>query len=162
MEIIQAEAIHSGDAAYLFDQYRQFYKQKSDLEAALKFLEERIRKGESIVFLAYLNDRPVGFMQLYPTFSSVGLQRVWVLNDLFVEEDYRSRGIASALLDTATDFGKRTNAKYLMLQTSVTNLLAQHLYESKGWIRDADLFYTFDLVDLKTLKTPKLTPSIKK
>ena len=146
MEIIRAGAIHLGDAAFLFDQYRQFYRQKSDVEAALKFLEERIRNDESVIFLMYAEKRPVGFMQLYPTFSSVSIQRAWLLNDLFVDKDYRKHGIGSALLDVAFEFGVKSAAKYLMLQTGSENSAAQRLYESKQWKRDSDLFYRQDLV----------------
>jgi ribosomal protein S18 acetylase RimI-like enzyme len=145
MEIIRAELIHLGDAAFLFDQYRQFYQQKSDVEGVLQFLEERIRNNESIIFLAYAEDKPVGFMQLYPTFSSISIQRAWVLNDLFVDVDYRHSGVGSALLDAASAYGKKTNAKYLMLQTGSENFPAQRLYESKQWKKDTDLFYRFDL-----------------
>ena len=145
MEIIRARAIHLGDAAFLFDQYRQFYKQRSDTEAALKFLEERIRNDESIIFLAYVEKRPAGFMQLYPTFSSVSIRRAWLLNDLFVDKDYRRHGIGSALLDEASEFGAKSGASYLMLQTGSGNSTAQRLYESKHWKKEGDLFYRFDL-----------------
>jgi GNAT superfamily N-acetyltransferase len=145
MEIIRAEVIHLGDATFLFDKYRQFYKQNSNIEAALKFLEERVRKNESVIFLGYVDKKPVGFMQLYPTFSSVSIQRAWLLNDLFVEESHRKLGVATALLAKAYDFGKESKAKYLMLQTGNQNFTAQRLYESKGWKRDSDLFYGFNI-----------------
>lgn len=144
IEIIRADAIHLGDAAFLFDQYRQFYNQKTSIEAALRFLEERIRNKESVVFLAYVDRQPVGFMQLYPAFSSISIQRAWLLNDLFVEENHRKLGIGGHLLAAASDFGKQSGAKYLMLQTAHDNSLAQRLYENKGWKRDRDLFYRFD------------------
>jgi GNAT superfamily N-acetyltransferase len=162
MEIIRAEAIHLGDAAFLFDKYRQFYKQESDVEGAVKFLEERTRNNESVIFLAFADKRPVGFMQLYPTFSSISIQRAWLLNDLFVEESYRNLGVATTLLNAADDFGRDSKAKFLMLQTGNQNFVAQRLYENNGWRTESDLFYSFDLVGPKNLKPAKLPASIKK
>lgn len=162
MEIIRAEIIHLGDAAFLFDKYRQFYKQESDVEAALRFLEERVKKNESVIFIAYADKRPVGFMQLYPIFSSVSIQRAWLLNDLFVEENYRNQRVATTLLNAAYSFGEQSKAKYLMLQTGNQNFSAQRLYEGEGWKRDSDLFYTFDLVGDKNLNIAKLPPSSRK
>lgn len=153
MEVIRAEAIHLGDAAFLFDRYRQFYQQESNIEAGLKFLEDRIRNGESVVFLTYADNKPVGFMQLYPTFSSISIQGAWLLNDLYVEASHRKLGIGRALLDTASAFGMQSGAKYLMLQTGYDNILAQRLYESKGWKRDSDLFYRFDLGSSKNFES---------
>ncbi len=37
-----------------------------------------------MLFLAHEGDTVLGFTQLYPTFSSVSLARVFVFNDLFV------------------------------------------------------------------------------
>jgi len=162
MDIIRAEEIHLGDASFLFDKYRLFYKQKSDVDAALNFLEARVRNSESVIFLAYVDKKPVGFMQLYPMFSSISMQRAWLLNDLFVDEGSRKCGVASALLDAASEFGKKSGAKYLMLQTGIENLVAQRLYEGKNWRRDSDLFYRFDFVDLENLNTAKLPPRIRK
>lgn len=144
MEIIRAELIHLGDAAFLFDQYRQFYQQKSDVEGVLQFLEERIRNNESIIFLAYAEDKPVGFMQLYPTFSSISIQRAWVLNDLFVDVDYRHSGVGSALLDAASAYEKK-QTRNIWCGKPAVKISPQRLYESKQWKKDTDLFYRFEL-----------------
>ena len=86
----------SGDLeplARLFDEYRQFYEQASDLEGARRFLAERGSRHESVVFLAIdsVSGTAVGFTQLYPSFSSISMKRVWILNDLYVREEYRNR-----------------------------------------------------------------------
>jgi ribosomal protein S18 acetylase RimI-like enzyme len=56
----------------LLDAYRQFYGQPSDLIIARQFLGDRLTRNESIVLVAE-NDggAAVGFVQLYPTFSSI-------------------------------------------------------------------------------------------
>lgn len=61
--------------ALLFDGYRQFYGQPSDISAAHAFLRACFEHGESFVFVALDGDTPVGFTLLYPSFSSVSLAR---------------------------------------------------------------------------------------
>ena len=131
--------------APLFDAYRQFYQQPSDLDGARAFLAERLEQGESVIFLARLDDgTPAGFTQLYPIFSSTTMQRAWLLNDLFVAPAARREGVGRALLERAHAFARETSSKELMLQTAVDNIPAQRLYESLGWQRDND-FYVYML-----------------
>ena len=135
-------------AAPLFDAYRQFYGQRSDLAEARAFLDERLHRGESVVFLAVADGpegRAVGFMQLYPSFTSVSLGRLWVLNDLFVDPGVRRGGVGRRLLERARDWAVETQAKGLVLSTGVTNKTAQSLYESCGWTRD-DEFHHYRLL----------------
>ncbi|OIR01179.1 mycothiol acetyltransferase [mine drainage metagenome] len=126
--------------APLFDGYRIFYKQTADLAGAEKFISDRINKNESVIFLAEENNKAVGFTQLYPIFSSVGMKRCWLLNDLFVAPDARGKGVADALLQTAQQFGAETNSRWLMLQTAVDNYAAQKVYERNGWKKEQQFF----------------------
>ncbi len=126
-------------AAPLFDAYRQFYGQRSDVAAARAFLEERLRRDESVIFLAVADEdggEALGFTQLYPSFSSVSLRRLWILNDLFVAPNGRRGGVGRRLLERAREWAIETEAKGLVLATAVTNRAAQALYESCGWQRD--------------------------
>lgn len=127
----------------LFDGYRQFYGRDSDVAAARQFLLERFEHGESVLFIAHDGANPVGFTQLYPSFSSVSLGRIFVLNDLFVNEGGRRKGVASGLLSASIDFARAVGAIRLGLSTSLTNTTAQALYEGEGWERDDDFFYTY-------------------
>lgn len=131
--------------AFLFDEYRQFYKQPTDISAAASFLKERLNRNESAVFIAYADEEPVGFMQLYPIFSSVGLRRAWLLNDLYVTANARKLGIGKLLLEEAKQLGKETGSRWLLLQTGADNTTAQSVYEKNGWVRETDFFYRMDL-----------------
>lgn len=122
--------------AALFDGYRRFYGRAGDPDAARQFLEERFDRDESVLFIAHEGDRPAGFTQLYPSFSSVSLARVYILNDLFVDERARRKGIASRLVGAATQFAQAQGAARLTLSTAVTNDGAQALYRALGWTRD--------------------------
>ena len=129
----------------LFDSYRQFYGRVSDLRAAREFLMARFHNAESTVFIAHEKERAIGFTQLYPSFSSISLARIFILNDLFVHEQARRKGVASALMSAAVKFATVSGAARLSLSTAVTNDPAQALYDSAGWKRD-DQFLVYDLV----------------
>lgn len=134
-----------GGITELFDAYRVWYHQVSDKEKARNFLTERLRNGQSVIFVAEENGRLIGFTQLYPIFSSVSMTNAWLLNDLFVAEEARGRGIASNLLQAARQHGCETGSRWLMLQTACDNLPAQALYEKAGWRKETDHFYMLDL-----------------
>jgi len=140
MTIIKAHIEHLDQIVSLFDAYRVFYRKSSDKEAAKKFIFERLKNKESIIFLAYIDDRAVGFTQLYPLFSSVSMQPMYILNDLYVDSKFRGKGIGVALLNKAKQLCRDQNYKGLGLQTETTNP-AQHLYERLGWKKDPDLQY---------------------
>lgn len=129
----------------LFDGYRQFYGRDSDVPAAKKFLLERFKHGESVLFIAHDGVDPVGFVQLYPSFSSVSLGRIYILNDLFVSAAGRRKGTGAQLLSAAADYGRAVGAIRLGLSTAMTNTRAQALYEAQGWERDDDFFYIFPI-----------------
>lgn len=126
--------------ALLFDSYRQFYGGASDVPAAKAFLLARLAHGESAVFIAYEGTTPVGFTQLYPSFSSLSMARIFVLNDLFVESQARRKGVASLLMSAAVAYASTLGAVSVSLSTAVTNASAQALYEGAGWKRDAQYF----------------------
>lgn len=140
-DIVRASAAHLDLLVPLFDEYRRFYGQTQDLDGARNFLRERMTNKESVVFLAVEGMEGVGFTQLYPSFSSVSMERLWILNDLFVASEARRRGVAAALLEEARKLAVRTRATGLELATATDNLSAQRLYESLGWERDTDFHH---------------------
>lgn len=144
MEILQAGPAEVGLVAPLFDAYRQFYKKPADEEAARRFLFARLSKGESVLFYAWSNDEPVGFVHLYPVFSSLSLARQWILSDLYVVRQARKQGVGRALMQHARQFAAATQGDRLMLETAVDNRAAQRLYESLGWKREQE-FHTYYL-----------------
>ena len=122
--------------APLFDGYRQFYGRASDMSAAREFLLARFNHGESALFIAHEGNTPIGFAQLYPSFSSVSLARTFVLNDLFVHEHARRKGVGSRLMSAAVEFASALGAVRVSLSTATSNESAQALYQSAGWKRD--------------------------
>lgn len=128
----------------LFDGYRQFYRQPSEPDRIRRFLLDRFEHNQSVIFIAMNDEAAVGFTQLYPSFSSGALARIYVLNDLFVDPRNRQSGVGKALLGAAADYGRRVGARRLILSTEVTNGIAQALYERLGWTRNID-FCTYQI-----------------
>lgn len=142
----------------LFDGYRLFYRQASDPLGARQFLHDRLIAKESVIYIALSQDPPnglksteseltkvktgkgLGFTQLYPIFSSVSMERMLLLNDLFIDPKYRGQGIGKALIETCKDLCRTTGQKGIVLQTE-TNNPAQRLYEREGFTKDPDLHY---------------------
>jgi len=150
MTVIKAHIEHLDLLAPLFDAYRVFYEQPSDLKAAKTFLHERFKNNESVIFLAMLDNKAIGFTQLYPLFSSVTMQRMCILNDLYVSPDHRNEGIGEALINRAKDLCVRLNYKGLGLQTAKDNP-AQKLYERLSFKIDTDRHYFWTNPELLAL-----------
>ena len=145
LQIKQASIDDINIVAPLFNAYRIFYNQASDMTGATNFLYERIVKNQSTLFIAFINGEAVGFTQLYPIFSSVSLRPALLLNDLYIAERARKLGVAAALLNKAKEFGKQNNAGWLLLEAAFDNYNAQSLYEKNGWIKQTDFFFQFSL-----------------
>jgi len=131
--------------APLFDGYRQFYQRESNLDAVRAFLLKRFEQGDSVLFIA-LDDSgaALGFTQLYPSFSSTSLARIFVLNDLFVASSVRKAGLGSLLLKASAQFAKAVGAIRLELSTALTNHTAQSVYQRNGWRKD-EQFWVYQL-----------------
>lgn len=141
MDVFQAHLEHLEEVSKLFDQYRIFYQSTSDCEAARKFIKARLQKKDSTIFVASKEGRIVGFTQLYPSFSSISMQRIWILNDLFVDEGHRRTGVAKALMCAAENFARETASVRLILATQISNVAAQSLYQLRGYVKDEEFYH---------------------
>ena len=143
MTIKQASIRDIDELAKLFAQYRVFYQQSFDEEAAKQFLLERITNQESVIFIAMDAGQTAGFTQLYPSFSSVSMKEIWILNDLFVSAEHRQKGIAQALINKVIEHCKKTGRKRVALSTAYDNFSARKLYEKLGFKRSD--FYNYEI-----------------
>jgi ribosomal protein S18 acetylase RimI-like enzyme len=139
LDVFRAGPAQVERIAPLFDAYRRFYGLAPDPDLARRYLAARLERGESVVLLAQRTDgEAVGFVQLYPTFSSLRAAPVFVLHDLFVVPGARRHGVARQLMEAAVATAREAGAVALSLQTARTNMAAQRLYESLGWKRDEE------------------------
>jgi ribosomal protein S18 acetylase RimI-like enzyme len=143
MKIRKARLEDVAQLAPLFDAYRRFYQQPGDPEGAAEFLHQRLNQQESVIFVAESDDGLQGFTQLYPSFSSVSMQRLWILNDLYVDDRCRQSGVASALMDQARDWAVTTGAKGIILETDWDNVQAQALYRKLGYEQQNSTYHYF-------------------
>jgi GNAT superfamily N-acetyltransferase len=126
----------------VFEAYRAFYRQPAREADARNYLSDRLTHNESIILLAIDESNVIGFTQLFPTYSSSTLERFYILNDLFVDPQYRSKGIGAILLNAAKKLVIEKGYKGLSLETENNNP-AQHLYEKEGWTKDLDFLHYF-------------------
>ncbi len=145
-DIRKATLADLNQVAELFDKYRVFYENKPDIEKSKNFIAERLKLKDSEIFLAETNDKiRVGFVQLYPLFSSTRMQRLWLLNDLFIDEKYRGKGISKQLIEVSKELCMQTNSCGLILETAKTNVVGNALYPKAGFSLDnAHNYYTWD------------------
>lgn len=128
--------------APIFDKYRVFYKQESDLNLATNFIKARLENNQSVIFAALDSTNEfVGFTQLYPSFSSVSAKPLWILNDLYVDKSVRRQGIGQKLMQAAKEHAIKTNANGLMLETAIDNKNAQALYLKEGYELEDDVYF---------------------
>jgi len=142
MTIRRAEISDLEKVAKLFNDYRIFYKQSSDLSSATAFIKERLTQKDSVVFIA-VNEQnhAMGFTQLYDSFTSVGMSKIWLLNDLYVDLNHRKKGIAEALMNAAKDHCISTGRPKIILETGNDNLNAQSLYKKLGYEQSSNFIY---------------------
>ncbi|MFC3034359.1 GNAT family N-acetyltransferase [Pseudoalteromonas fenneropenaei] len=136
VEIKVATAQDCMAVATLFDKYRQFYQQQSDLNSAMQFIDARISRCDSVILLASDASGAVGILQVYPTFSSISMANVWLINDLYVCESARGQGIAKRLINTCIELATVQQVKLLRISTEFSNTAASTLYEQIGFEKD--------------------------
>ncbi|MBX2860416.1 MAG: GNAT family N-acetyltransferase [Vampirovibrio sp.] len=141
LKIFHAEEAHLDPLAQLFDAYRVFYGQPSDFHAARHFIFYRLMNDDSVIFLATeggKEDEPLGFVQLYPSFSSVAMDSIWILNDLYVKPKARRQGVAKKLIEQCVQLCKDRGDHKLVLETQTTNTDAKALYDKMGFKLDKE------------------------
>lgn len=144
-KIIRAEIEHIDELAELFNSYRVFYEQDSNVDLARNFIKSRMENKESTIFVSQNSDEElIGFVQLYSSFCSVYVCPILILYDLFVKTQARGNGHGRALMNKATEFAKSEGYDRLELSTATDNFIGQSLYESLGYERDND-FYHYSL-----------------
>lgn len=130
----------------LFNGYRSFYKKPLATTVAKGFLQERINNADSKIFVAENSEKQLmGFVQLYPLFSSTRMKRYWLLNDLFVAKEFRGQKISVALIEKAKELVVTTNACGMYLETGKDNIIGNSLYTKTGFRKyDEVNFYEWE------------------
>lgn len=146
--VLRARVEDAARVAPLFCAYLRFYRRQVQPRRAKRFLHERLKKRQAVIFLAFLSTggsktEPVGFVQLYPSFASLDQKPHWILYDLFVAPEARRHGVARALMERARRLAISTGANGLSLETATDNRSAQKLYQQLGYERDRSFYRYF-------------------
>lgn len=130
----------------IFDSYREYFKQQKNPLKVESFLFEKFVHLESVIFIAEQESEVIGFAQLYPIFSSLSLERVWLLNDFYISEEYRNNGIGKQLFAKVKEFTLLTKSKGIELSVEHTNRKDWKFWEKQGFrIDDEFRFYFYKL-----------------
>lgn len=132
----------SAELSVLFDEYRMFNHKKSDVKSAEIFLKDRMVNKDSEIYIAESDGKIAGFVQLYPLFSSTRMQKYWLLNDLYVNENFRGKGFSKLLIEEAKNLCRETSACGMLLETGKNNEIGNQLYPNCGFeLYDSVNFY---------------------
>ena len=140
-----------------FDQYRQFYRQESQPEQVREFLKPLIEEEKSKIFLSFEEGELTGFIQLYPSFSSIGLAPIWVLNDFFIFGGSDRRQIAKGLLDAAKMLCEASKGVRVEVTTRKENHRLHKIYRDYGFEKD----YKYDYYFLRLSKDERASTMLK-
>ncbi|PKG37863.1 GNAT family N-acetyltransferase [Psychromonas sp. Urea-02u-13] len=143
MNIINCSEHYLDKLVVLFEEYRFFCGFERSPKETKAFLKKLIVNEESVIFIAVdpETDSIMGFVNLYPSYSTLALQRLWILNDLGVSGDFRGKGVSKALIFKVQEFAKQSNAIRIELKTGCTNTTALSLYQSMNFTVDTDNVY---------------------
>lgn len=145
MKVILATQEHLDGLVEIFEAYRSFYRKGPNPQEARSFLEQRMSKSESIIYIAMDDqNKLMGFTQLYPSFSSTRLNSIWILNDLYVDQEHRGKGISKALISRAKELVIETKSQALLLETEKDNSIANQLYIATGFQLETNNFYFWE------------------
>jgi GNAT superfamily N-acetyltransferase len=143
ISVKQASILDLPKIVPVFDSYRAYFKQERNPSEVERFLFDKFEHLESVIFIAEQNNEVIGFAQLYPIFSSLTLQRVWLLNDFFICEDYRNKGVGKQLFEKLKEFTLLTKSKGIELSVEHINEEAWHFWEKQGFKLDEEFRYYF-------------------
>lgn len=143
MKIRQATTDDLASLSVVFADYRNSSGLDYDLDDGKAFLEQRLTKKDSVIFIAIIDGEIVGFTLLFPFFTPAGIKEMWLLNDIYIADEYRHQGVAQSLLSEAVFFSKKTKRCKVYLATKVDNINSQTLFEKFGFKKTDYINYEF-------------------
>jgi GNAT superfamily N-acetyltransferase len=127
--------------------YQRFYEvEEIDGERNRGFFRRFLAPSEDGLLLgARAGGELVGYACLYWHFSSLAARESVLMNDLFVSEAARGRGVGRALIEASAAVARGRGAAHLEWSTAPDNLAAQRLYDSTGAERSEWVEYELGL-----------------
>lgn len=95
-------------------------------------LESELSNKNSLFLTAIDDNRVVGYIGM-----NVVIDEGYIFN-VAVDENYRKKGIGSALIGELVTFGKKNNLCFLTLEVRESNEIARSLYTKFGFIKSGE------------------------
>lgn len=93
------------------DEYRKFCGFNLSPEATKGFFKNLHKENKAATFIAISEEYEImGFINLYPSYSTLSLRKIWILNDLGVSSRFRRLGVAQALIKKSIEFAKESGS----------------------------------------------------
>jgi ribosomal protein S18 acetylase RimI-like enzyme len=117
-------------ALVLFRNYQEFYHVENiDEEKNRQHLQTILESEEHGKLFLLRDDSYAGFATIYYSFSSILAEKIAILNDLYVETNYRRRGFGKLLMDRCFSYLKTCGINIVRWTTEKNNVIAQQLYD---------------------------------
>jgi GNAT superfamily N-acetyltransferase len=147
LQIAPVEAAEFEHLLPLIAAYQRFYEvEEISEERNRAFFRRFLAPSETGMLLgARDGDELLGYACLYWHFSSTQAVETVLMNDLFVGEAARGRGVGRALIEASAAVARERGAAQLQWSTALDNHTAQRLYDSTGAERSEWVEYELGL-----------------
>ncbi len=101
-----------------------------------KWINNAINKLSSVIYVAEFQEKVIGFTRLQSKErfdKDNNLIKHTKLSDLFVNSEFRNKGVATKLLNQAETWGREKNAVEIVLNVYEANKNARLLYQKNGY-----------------------------
>jgi len=131
----QIELHHDLDPVY----YSAYNEEKE-----IAYWENAIEINSPVILCAWDANKIVGFISFKvdkSEYPDTNITEYGEIKELFVDEEYRNRGIAAFMLHKTEAYFTSKHVKWIKLSSSTFNTKAKHFYEHIGYTNRTTLFY---------------------
>jgi GNAT superfamily N-acetyltransferase len=102
--------------------------------STVQSLRDELGRPDRVIeaILAFLDGKAVGMAVIFPTYSTFAARRGLYLEDIYVREDYRNRGIATAILRFIARTAVQRRFARVEFNVLLWNTVAIEFYETLG------------------------------
>jgi ribosomal protein S18 acetylase RimI-like enzyme len=123
------------------DQFKHEYNLSWSYEAAgEKYFQKRLKSKKALVFVVEEKDRLIGYtIAFIDNFSYRKPNPICEIENIFIEDKYRQRGIGKALMEAVRKKAKSRHVKRLRVGAIAQNKSAIKFYHAQGF-KDINLY----------------------
>jgi GNAT superfamily N-acetyltransferase len=127
--------------------YQRFYDVEDVDDARNRAFFSRFLapSDDGVLLAAWHDEELVGYACLYWHFTSLVPAETVLMNDLYVAEAHRGKGIGRALIEASADVARKRGAHQLEWVTDPDNKAAQRLYAKTGATSEPSIEYELRL-----------------